>query len=234
MARPADRTDAPSASRAPRRRPAPPVFSPRRTLSALGAASALGLLIAFGAAAQTASERAAERQELQDAAPMIEDGAVFGVSTGMTLAEAQAATPTLTWRYEPAFMVDFSASCAYRGAVEAFCAMVYEAASETLSDEIQAIAVLSPAIATEAGARVGMGVAALEALYGEATLSYNWENEGREFLSLAEAPNWLGFQASRPGSPEGWAGVYPEARGAVTQETSDYAADAVVDTIWLY
>ncbi|MEL6980302.1 MAG: hypothetical protein AAGM38_16720 [Pseudomonadota bacterium] len=230
---PASRTARPKRSRRAAR--PIPARSPRQTLSALGAASALGLVVAFGAAAQTVSERALPPASITIPAPItIEDGSILGVAVGMTLSEAKDAAPQAEWAYEPRYMVDFSASCARLDQVEAFCALVFEAPDETPSDRIEAIAVTTPEVATKEGARVGMPIAAVEALYGDVTLSYTWDNEGREYLNFAEAPRYLGFRANRPGDRGGWAGVYPPSEGAVSQSTTDYASDAEITSVWLY
>lgn len=165
----------------------------------------------------------------------IRDGEVLGVHAGMSLDEAEKAAPSLSWRYEPAFMVDFSAACAIQGSEELFCALVYENSDRNGDDPIEAIAVFGPSLATEEGVHAGMTLADAAAIYGEPTLAYHLENEGREFMSFAGAPDWLNFRASSKSTPNGYAGIYPpRPEGEVAQETGDYAPDAVLDSLWLY
>lgn len=196
-----------------------------------GAAALLGLTASL-AAALGAPAGAQTPSALEIGA--ISDDAALGVSPGMTLAQARAALPELRWYFEPAFMVDFSALCVERDKEELFCALVYETEKEAPGEEIVAIAVTSPSLATFKGVHVGMPVSAAEDAYGKATLSYSYENEGREYLTFAKAPERLSFfaESMRQGDR---AGVYPPLPADATgQETDRYAADAVIDVIWIH
>lgn len=175
----------------------------------------------------------ANAEQLGAEGPAIAGGGVMGVRTGVSLDQAKAAAPELAWVYEPAFMVDFSADCALRepGGEELFCALVYENPERNGGDMIEAVVVLSPALKTATGAHVGMPLAEAAALYGAPTLSYHLANEGREFLSFADAPDWLSFRADRDGAR---AGVYPPLPSdAEFQETNRFRPDAVLDSLWI-
>lgn len=175
----------------------------------------------------------------QSEPPPLEIGAVaadaaLGVSLGMTLAQARAAQPDLKWYFEPTFIVDFSALCAERDRRELFCALVPETDQETPTDRIAAIAVTGPTLATDKGVHAGMLVKAAEEAYGPARLSYNLENEGREYLSLRNAPEGMAFVADSATRGH-HVGLYPPpSDDAAAQETDRYAPDAVIRVIWIH
>ena len=196
--------------------------SVRRGLAAIGLCACLS-------AGAAASEQAAA----------IKDGAVLGVRSGMTLIEARRAAPSLSWDYEPTFMVDFSALCAAKSAENRaedtlFCARIEESATERPGARIVVIAAIGKDLATPEGVGPGMTVAAASAIYGAADLSYNLENEARETLSFAKAPEWLGFAAASESTESRYAGVYPPLpKGATIQTTSEFAEDAVIEMLWV-
>lgn len=163
-------------------------------------------------------------------------GRVLTVTTDMTLGEARAALPDVVWRYEPIYMVDFSADCAERDGEALFCALVYEDPDFAASAEIEALVVVSPALRAAAGVRVGMPLAEAEQMWGDATLSFHYANEGREYVDFAAAPESISARAALPGAEPGFhVGLYPaETANDEYQQTTDYKAGATIDSLWIY
>ena len=181
---------------------------------------------------------AATAASAEEGPGVIKDGAVMGARVGMTLESIRKASPDANWIYEHDFMVDFSALCAVQGGEEdgetLFCAIVPENHKEDAAAKVAAIAVFSDQLATPEGAYAGMTVADAVKIFGEAKLSYNLENEAREYLVFEKAPKWLSFQATSDSDPEGYAGVYAKKTDeAVSQETTKFAEDAVIDLLWI-
>lgn len=187
-------------------------------------AAALAALLAGGAA---------DAREPAD----IGQGRILEVEIGMTLAEARAATPWADWRYEPAFMVDFSADCVEHEGETLFCALVFEEETFTASARVESLVALSAKLSAPGDVRVGMKLTEVEQVWGDATLAFSWANEGREFVSFASAPSGLSIRGDSATAGDAamgaHIGLYPEeTRGEEYQETKEYHADAVVSSIW--
>lgn len=198
-------------------------------LRAIGVGSALGLALMFVAAAHTV----ARAGPFGTAA--VDGGAVFGVSPGMTLGDARAAQPKFDWLFEPAFMVDFSAVCAqHNDGSEMFCALIYETDAPKPEDKILALVIADKRLSTRDGVRVGMTFAELGDRFGDPTISYSWDDEARELITFADAPDWLSFRGESAGAPARRAGDYPPApTGRTTHATNVFAPGAVITEIWI-
>lgn len=82
--------------------------------------------------------------------------------------------------------------------------------------------------ATAAGVGPGLSLREAEAIYGEATLQWNPDNESREFVTFDNGPEGRLFFRARSGD-DFRAGIYADG----TFETSDYAPDATISAIWV-
>lgn len=194
-------------------------------------------LAAVAAAALTAADARAEGEIF----PGSEDrgASLLGVQTGMTIGAARDAVDTLTWIYEPRFMVDFSADCAERDGETLFCLLVFEREKRVARDTVEGIVVFSPEFATPKGVRVGMRISEVERRWGAATFAFSYANEGREFVSFAEGPRRISARAISEslGGAESRGfhiGLYAaETADQEFQETNVYRSDAEVGTLWL-
>lgn len=81
---------------------------------------------------------------------------------------------------------------------------------------------------TAAGIAVGSTVTEGVAAYGAATLSFNIENEGREFASFENQPDGLVFRTGSGAT----AGIYPDSDESF-RETTEFIADAEIQAIWV-
>lgn len=83
--------------------------------------------------------------------------------------------------------------------------------------------------ATAEGVGPGMLLADAEAIYGDATLSYNVDNESREFVNFENGPEGRIFFRAQVGD-DIQAGVYPDAD---TFETTEYEEGATIWAVWV-
>lgn len=164
---------------------------------------------------------------------------VAGLTLRMTLGEIAASGLDArlggTWSYVPRFMVDFSAGCLERDGEALLCAIVYERPGYAPSDEVQGLVVLGAALSTEEGVRVGMPLSAVEAIWGEATLSFHTADEAREYIRFENGPEGLLFRGRSPsqGEADFHVGIYSDEL-AEYNETTEYRADAEIGSIWLF
>ena len=177
-------------------------------------------------------------------AQSVERNRVLAVTTDMTLGEAraaQAAQGEVSWEYDPNFMVDIAADCAtLMGAVQ-FCTLTQVEPEFNPNAPIEGVVVLGEQLETPAGVHVGMTIAEAEELWGKATLSFSYANEGREFIHFEGAPEGMAARA-RPGPPLSTnhvgpvhVGVYPEETvNEEYQETTEYIPGAVINSLWLF
>lgn len=145
---------------------------------------------------------------------------------GMTFGELKAAMPEATFTVESPFMVDFDAiAVAQDGEVQFY---ILYLAGDTFDDTavLQGLLTENPEYRTAEGIGPGSPIAEAEAVYGNAILAYNTDNESREYVRFAQHP--AGNLAFRTGTgPE--AGLYPDV-DASYHETEDYRPDATIQS----
>ncbi|MBD2102416.1 hypothetical protein H6F94_16255 [Leptolyngbya sp. FACHB-261] len=126
----------------------------------------------------------------------------------MTLGKLkQALGAGSTFKVESPFIVDFDALAVIQsGEVQYY--ILYPAGT-TLgdSDVITALLTDNSRYRTTQGVGPGTSIQQAEAIYGEATLSYNTSNESREYVKFAAQPAQDIF--FRTAVEEGFAGIYP-------------------------
>ncbi|NET52491.1 MAG: hypothetical protein F6K09_28540, partial [Merismopedia sp. SIO2A8] len=108
---------------------------------------------------------------------------------GMTLGELkQALGPTVEFSPQSPFIVDFDA-IAVRYNNETLFYLLHLAGDPLQdNDHLQGIVTTHPLYRTENGVGVGTSVQLAETVYGKATLSYNTENESREYVRFEQHP----------------------------------------------
>ena len=95
-------------------------------------------------------------------------------------------------------------------------------------DELSLFIINNDEFATAAGVGPGMTIADAEAIYGEATLNWNPDNEGREFVSFENQPEGR-IQFRTPGIAGTNVGVY----GDGELETNEYDPEGVIAAVWI-
>lgn len=163
-------------------------------------------------------------------ASLISPSGIGTAQLGMTLGELKATLgETAEFTVESPFMVDFDA-IAVRQNEEVQYYILY-LAGETLADEdvIQGVFTDNPTFQTADGVGPGTPIGEAEAAYGEALLSYNTQNESREYVRFANQPARNISFATGDASAEP-AGIYPSVTGEYN-ETTEFYDDATIQSV---
>lgn len=165
-------------------------------------------------------------------ASLIAADAIGPLRVGMTLGAMKGALGT-GWAFSSGdrLMVDFDAISVSR-AGETHFLLVYPAHRSPLGDgDVVAILMTEHTrYRTAEGVGAGSRLADAEGTYGEATLSFSFDNEGREGVRFERHP--FPRVAFRPKSPTGQrhAGVYPQPLDTFNQ-TTDYEGGTTIDRV---
>ncbi|MEB3211181.1 MAG: hypothetical protein VKL39_07495 [Leptolyngbyaceae bacterium] len=152
---------------------------------------------------------------------------------GMTFAELkQALPPDTEYVVESPFMVDFDAVTVRQNGEELFHILYF--AGDTFSDDsiVQGVMTKNEEYQTAEGIGVSSPIQAAEEAYGNATLSYSWANEGREYVRFENPPAVnLSFRVWRGDTPStDFVGVYPSTTPEFN-ETEEYIEGAAIKAI---
>ena len=97
---------------------------------------------------------------------------------------------------------------------------------------IQVVMTDNPRYSTQEGVAVGTKIKDVETVYGTATLSYNINNESREYAEFSNSSsNQIRFRANS--EKFGFAGIY-EQQVEEYNQTKIYRADAMISSIEIY
>lgn len=130
---------------------------------------------------------------------VITESSIAGIEAGETLGGFAGAFPAGTnLVFEPMWMVDFGSLCLIREGRAHVCALFYEAEADGWDRglEMAGIFTLDPACRTVDGVGPGTLISDAATALGTATFRFNYDNEGREYLSFADGPGRLAFRAS--------------------------------------
>jgi len=166
-----------------------------------------------------ATARAQSSEELTITA----DG-VGNAELGLTANElAEALGPDFDLGNEVRITVDFDGRVVVRdGSVQ------FRAAMTDNGEQLNLFIVSNPEYSTAEGVGPMTTIAEAEAAYGEATLSWNPDNEGREFVSFENGPEGrIAFRT--PGIGGTNVGIYADGEFA----TTEYEPDAAIAAVWV-
>lgn len=164
--------------------------------------------------------------------PLISESGIGTAQLGMTLAEFRE-TLTADQELTPVanVMVDFDAIAVTQAGEIQYYILHLSGAPFTDADVIQGLKTENPAYQTQEGIGVGSAITQAENVYGDATLAYNLENEGREYVRFANFPaNNILFGTGSYGVQT--AGIYSETSGSY-HETQVFRDDATIQSILL-
>ncbi|HEY9649201.1 MAG TPA: hypothetical protein V6C95_00955, partial [Coleofasciculaceae cyanobacterium] len=131
------------------------------------------------------------------------------------------------------FIVDFDAIAVTQGGTVQFY-ILYPAGSPLAdSDIIEALITDNPNYRTAEGIGPGTPIQTAEAVYGDATLSYNTFNESREYVKFAKQPSKSMSFRLGAGNDGSLAGVYPAAKGE-SNETKEFKKNASIRFVEVY
>jgi hypothetical protein len=140
----------------------------------------------------------------------------------------QALGPGVEFKVESPFITDFDAIAVRRdGKVEYY---ILYLAKQTFrdTDVIQGLLTQNPKFLTAEGIGAGSLLSKAEKAYGKATLSYNTQNESREYVRFERQPSGISF-ATGNGSKDA-SGVYSSPSGEYN-ETQKFKDEAKVKSV---
>ncbi|MBW4420505.1 MAG: hypothetical protein KME13_14930 [Myxacorys californica WJT36-NPBG1] len=170
------------------------------------------------------------KQNSVSAAKTISAEGIGSARLGMTLGELkQKLGASSTFKVESPFMVDFDAIAVSQSG-EVQYRILYPAGIKLEdSDVITALVTDNSSYRTAQGVGAGTSIQQAEAIYGDATLSYNTSNESREYVNFTAqpAPN-ISFRTAAKG---GFSGIYPSPAGEnnTTKQFQDNASVGSVE-----
>lgn len=149
---------------------------------------------------------------------------------GMRLGDLKAALGSETeFEVKSPFIVDFDAIAVRQGDEVLFYILSLPDAPLTDADPIEGLYTDNPKFRTDAGVGPGTPIAEAEQAYGAATLSYNTQNESREYARFQQQPSANISFATGNGN-ENTAGIYPSPIQDYN-ETQDYRDDAKIQSV---
>jgi hypothetical protein len=177
---------------------------------------------------------------------LISETGIAGVESPTTLNDFVEAFPADTAiSFQPVYMVDFGSLCALSGGEEAICVIFESYDVEEYDGDIEVVAmgVYADQCRTAEGVGPGTSIADAVAAYGAARFGFSYDNEGREYVSFADAPDAYSFRAEsaigdaiegealRAPGPHG--GDYTGVEGDGYFETMVAQPDAELWEIWI-
>ncbi|RED15417.1 hypothetical protein [Parasphingopyxis lamellibrachiae] len=177
---------------------------------------------------------------------VITETGIAGVENPATLHDFVESFPeTAALRFEPVYMVDFGALCALSGGEDAICVIFESYDVEEYEGDIEVVAmgVYADQCRTAEGVGPGTSITDAVAAYGAARFGFSYDNEGREYVSFADAPDAYSFRAEsvigdaiegeglRAPGPHG--GDYTGVEGDGYFETMVAQPDAELWEIWI-
>lgn len=149
---------------------------------------------------------------------------------GMTLGDLKAALGSETeFAVESPFIVDFDAIAVRQGEEVLFYILSLPDQPLTDADPIEGLYTDNPKFHTDAGVGPGISLPQAEQAYGTATLSYNTQNESREYARFERQPSTNLSFATGNGN-QNTAGVYPSPTQEYN-ETQEYRDDATIQSV---
>ncbi|MFN2259263.1 MAG: hypothetical protein ABR601_05445, partial [Parasphingopyxis sp.] len=164
-----------------------------------------------------------------------------------TLGDFVSAFPADTvLSFYPNYMVDFGKLCLRAGGEDALCADFESYDVEAYSPDIAVagLSVYAPQCRTAEGIGPSSSIAEAAAAWGAPTFAFNYDNEGREYVSFADQPDSLAFRAesktaaadtASSGVPNGpHAGNYEGVEGDGSYfETGEYYPDGEIREVFV-
>jgi hypothetical protein len=134
------------------------------------------------------------------------------------------------FKVEKNFMVDWDAIAVIKNGSTQYYILYPAGTTLTNQDKITNLLTYNPDYKTLKGIGVGSLLKEVEAIYGEAKLNYNTDNEGREYVRFAKQPSKnINFRLGSYGDGS-LSGIYPPKSDSY-HETKEYKEDAKIQAI---
>lgn len=190
-----------------------------------------GSIVAPQSSAESPNDTPANNTPANANNQTISELGIGSARVGMTLGELKEKLGTTAeFTVQSPYMVDFDAiAVSEAGTVQYY--ILYPAATPLAdSDPIRFLLTDNPKYKTDTGVGPETPIKQAEEVYGDATLSYNLGNEGREYVKFADQPaKNITFNAGSAGD-NSLAGVYPTSKNEF-QETSEYRENATIRSV---
>jgi hypothetical protein len=153
---------------------------------------------------------------------------------GMTLGQLkQLLGDKAEFKTKSPFIVDFDAIAVSQAGEEQYYILYPAQLPLANTDVIEALATNNPKYRTAQGVGPGVTIAQAEAVYGDATLSYNTLNESREYVKFTKLPTKaIAFRSKAP-QGEQLAGIYPSSSTEL-KETKKFQKTASISLVEVY
>ena len=181
-----------------------------------------------------------------DADCVISETGAAGIGMPATTGDFVEAFPAGTGlSFQPVYMVDFGALCARADGEDALCVIFesYDVEEYRPDIPVMAMGVYADQCRTAEGVGPGSSIADTVAAYGAARFGFSYENEAREYVSFASAPDAYSFRAESEtaaaaelegNQPSGrFGGDYTGVEGDSYFETNVAQPDASLWEIWI-
>jgi hypothetical protein len=131
------------------------------------------------------------------------------------------------------FIVDFDAIAITQGGKEQYFILYPAGTPLADSDVIEALVTDNPNYRTAQGVGPGTPIKQAEAVYGDATLSYNSLNESREYVKFAnQSSKAIAFRSDAPQGQQ-LVGIYPSSKTEFKQ-TKEFDKTASIGLVEVY
>lgn len=149
---------------------------------------------------------------------------------GMTFADLKARLDTdVEFEVRSPFIVDFDAIAVSQAGEVQYYILYLQGQTFTDQDVIQGLFTDNPKLLTAQGVGSGTLIQQAIATYGAATLSYNTENESREYVRFADQP-FANISFGTGSAPENAAGIYANPVNGYN-ETSEFKPDSTIKSV---
>lgn len=158
-----------------------------------------------------------------------EDG-IGPAQVGMTLGELkQTLGDEFTFEQNPQFMVDWGAIAILQEEIPLFYILHPAGMPLREGEPIELLLTDNSVLLTAEGIGPGTPIRQAAKVYGFATLSYNIDDEMREYVRFANAPDHLSFRTS--GDPEDFVGIYQNSDTGGYYETQEFDRQGTIGFI---
>lgn len=204
---------------------AAPMQTPRSLPRPSALIATLATLV-FLAAVLVVGPASADAQAVDEISPQGVGSAVIGSTR--TQLEAQLG-PSYSFGPATEVLVDVKGYEVSRGGVAQFIAASAVGTGDLTPDTpLDVFLIRQAGVTTAAGIGVGSTIDEGVAAYGAATISFNTENESREFARFENQPPGLNFRTGSGAT----AGIYPASSDSF-METMDFIGDAEIQAVWI-
>jgi hypothetical protein len=164
----------------------------------------------------------------------ISANSIGAARVGMTLGQLkQLLAGKAEFTVKSPFIVDFDAIAVSQGGTDQYY-ILYPAGSPLAdSDIIEALVTDNPNYRTAEGVGAGTLLEQAEAVYGDATLSYNTALESREYVKFAKHPSEAISFRIKPSQEQPLVGIYPSSNTELKQ-TKEFQKMATIGFVEVY